>query len=61
MIECEVPGFVLFQRWIDIITIAVPPGLPISLYFGLIHFKWKLINLNIKCKDQNKIINGGTI
>jgi cation-transporting ATPase 13A3/4/5 len=51
----------LFQKFIDLITITVPPALPVSMTFGIIYAIEKLEKKKIFCISQNKVIDGGMI
>jgi cation-transporting ATPase 13A2 len=51
----------LFQKFIDLITITVPPALPVSMTFGIIYAIEKLEKKKIFCISQNKVIVGGMI
>lgn len=48
-------------KFIDVILIAVPPGLPVSMTFGIIYAIEKLQKKSIFCIAQNKVITGGMI
>lgn len=49
----------IFVKLGDLITVTVPPGLPISMTFGIIFALEKLKNKKIFCTSPNKIITGG--
>lgn len=53
--------YILALKFCDLITVAVPPGLPVSMTFGAIHAVEKLKKKNIFCISPNKIINGGFV
>ena len=44
-------------KFLDLITITVPPGLPVSIIFAL----EKLKDKGIFCISPNKIISGGRV
>lgn len=48
-------------KLIDIILIAVPPALPVSMTFGIIYALERLNKKKIFCISQNKVITGGII
>lgn len=48
-------------KFLDLITITVPPGLPVSMTFGIIHAIEKLKNKDIYCVSPNKVIMGGLV
>lgn len=43
----------------DLITITVPPGLPVSMTFGIIFALEKMKKKKIFCSSPNKVIHGG--
>ena len=49
----------IFVKLGDLITVTVPPGLPISMTFGIVFALEKLKNKKIFCTSPNKIITGG--
>jgi cation-transporting ATPase 13A2 len=49
----------LVVKFLDLITITVPPGLPVSMTFGIIFALEKLKNKKIFCSSPNKVIHGG--
>jgi cation-transporting ATPase 13A3/4/5 len=51
----------LFQKFIDLILITVPPSLPVSMTFGIIYAIERLKEKSIFCIAQNKVITGGMI
>ncbi len=51
----------LVIKFIDLILIAVPPALPVSMTFGIIYAIEKLQKKSIFCISQNKVITGGMI
>jgi cation-transporting P-type ATPase 13A2 len=51
----------LVQKFFDLITITVPPALPVSMTFGIIYAVERLESKNIFCIAQNKVILGGMI
>ena len=48
-------------KFLDLITITVPPGLPVSMTFGIIFALEKLKDKGIFCISPNKIISGGRV
>ncbi len=48
-------------KFLDLITITVPPGLPVSMTFGIIFALEKLKDKQIFCISPNKIISGGRV
>lgn len=51
----------LILKFLDLITITVPPGLPVSMTFGIIYAIDKLKKKEIYCVSPNKIIMGGLV
>lgn len=51
----------LVQKFFDLITITVPPALPVSMTFGIIYAIDRLETKNIFCIAQSKVIAGGMI
>jgi P-type E1-E2 ATPase len=51
----------LIIKFLDLITITVPPGLPVSMTFGIIFALEKLKSKQIFCISPNKIISGGRV
>jgi cation-transporting P-type ATPase 13A2 len=51
----------LVQKFFDLITITVPPALPVSMTFGIIYAIDRLEEKGIYCIAQNKVIIGGMI
>lgn len=51
----------LVQKFFDLITITVPPSLPVSMTFGIIYAIERLEKKRIFCVAQNKVITGGMI
>lgn len=49
----------LIIKFLDLITITVPPGLPVSMTFGIIFALEKMKNKKIYCSSPNKVILGG--
>lgn len=45
----------------DLITVTIPPGLPVSMTLGIIYAVEKLKKKNIYCTSQNNIIKGGRV
>lgn len=54
-----VDGHTLFIKFLDLITITVPPGLPVSMTFGIIFALEKMKSKKIYCSSPNKVIHGG--
>jgi cation-transporting ATPase 13A3/4/5 len=48
-------------KFFDLITITVPPGLPVSMTIGIIFAVEKLKSKGIFCISPNKIISGGRV
>lgn len=51
----------MVQKFFDLITITVPPALPVSMTFGIIYAVERLEKKGIFCIAQNKVIIGGMI
>ena len=51
----------IIRKFFDLITITVPPGLPVSMTFGIIYAVDRLEKKKIFCIAQNKVISGGMI
>ena len=51
----------IIVKFVDLILIAVPPALPVSMTFGIIYAIEKLSKKAIFCIAQNKVITGGMI
>ena len=51
----------LVLKILDLITITVPPGLPISMTFGIIYAVDKMKKKEIFCISPNKVIPGGQV
>lgn len=51
----------LAQKFFDLITITVPPGLPASMSVGIVYSLNNLKNKNIYCISPDKIILGGRV
>ena len=51
----------LIRRGLDLITITVPPTLPISMTIGIIYAIKKLKNKDIFTISPNQIIEGGLL
>lgn len=47
------------MKFLDLITITVPPGLPVSMTFGIIFALDKMKKKSIYCSSPNKVIHGG--
>ena len=51
----------LFSHFLDLVTVTVPPGLPVSMTFGIIYALEKLKKKQIFCISPNKVISGGMV
>lgn len=51
----------IFIKFLDLITITVPPGLPVSMTFGVIFALEKLKDKKIFCISPNKVVSGGMV
>jgi cation-transporting ATPase 13A2 len=51
----------LFVKFLDLVTVTVPPGLPVSMTFGIIFALEKMKQKQIFCTSPNKTIVGGMI
>lgn len=51
----------LFIKFLDLITITVPPALPVSMAFGVIYAIEKLKKKSIFCIEENRVIVGGVV
>jgi P-type E1-E2 ATPase len=51
----------LVLKFFDLITITVPPGLPVSMTFGIVFALEKLVKKQIYCSSPNKVVLGGMI
>ena len=51
----------LVVKFLDLITITVPPGLPVSMTFGIIFALEKLKDKKIYCTSPNKVVAGGMV
>jgi cation-transporting ATPase 13A2 len=45
----------------DLVTVTIPPGLPVSMTLGIIYAVEKMQKKNIFCTSQNNIIKGGRV
>lgn len=54
-----VDSLTIFLKFLDLITITVPPGLPVSMTFGIIFALEKMKDKKIYCSSPNKVIHGG--
>ena len=52
---------VLIKRGLDLISITVPPTLPISMIIGIVYAVEKLKKKNIFTISPNQIIEGGLL
>lgn len=46
-------------KFLDLITVTVPPGLPVSMTFGIIFALEKMKAKSIFCTSPNKTVVGG--
>lgn len=51
----------MIQKFLDLVTVTVPPGLVVSMTFGIIHAVDKLKKKDIYCVSPNKVIMGGLV
>ena len=49
----------LLIKFLDLITVTVPPGLPVSMTFGIVYALEKMKKKKIFCISPNKTILGG--
>ena len=49
----------LFVKFCDLVTVTVPPGLPVSMTFGIVYALEKMKKKSIFCISPNKTILGG--
>ncbi len=56
-----VEDFDLFIKFLDLITITVPPALPISMTAGVIYAIQKLKKKQIFCIEESRVITGGVV
>jgi cation-transporting P-type ATPase 13A2 len=56
-----VSGLDLFVKFLDLITITVPPALPISMTAGIIYALEKLKKKEIFCIEESRVITGGVV
>ena len=49
----------LVVKFLDLVTVTVPPGLPISMTFGIVYAMEKMKKKKIFCISPNKTILGG--
>lgn len=54
------PGDMLL-KFLDLVTITVPPGLPVSMTFGIIYAIDKMKKKDIYCVSPSKVIMGGLV
>ncbi len=60
-LAAQADPFDLFIKFLDLVTVTVPPGLPVSMTFGIVFALEKLKKKSIFCTSPNKIILGGMI
>lgn len=58
-LAAQADPFDLFIKFLDLVTVTVPPGLPVSMTFGIVFALEKLKKKSIFCTSPNKIILGG--
>ena len=51
----------IFAHFLDLVTVTVPPGLPVSMTFGIVYALEKLKKKSIYCISPNKVIFGGLV
>ena len=51
----------MIVKFLDLITVTVPPGLPVSMTFGIIFAVSKMEKKNIYCVSPSKVIAGGLV
>jgi len=51
----------IILKILELITITVPPSLPVSMTIGIIYAVEKLQDKKIYCTSQNNIIKGGRV
>jgi cation-transporting P-type ATPase 13A2 len=51
----------LIQKFVTMVTITIPPQIPVSMTFGIIYAVERLSKKGIYCIEQNKVIVGGSI
>jgi cation-transporting ATPase 13A3/4/5 len=51
----------VFTTFLDLMTVTVPPALPVSMAFGVIYAIDKLKDKSIFCIEDNKVITGGVV
>jgi cation-transporting ATPase 13A2 len=49
------------MRIMDVVTVTIPPGLPVSMTLGIIYAVEKLERKSIFCTSQNNVIKGGSV
>lgn len=59
--SADVSSTDIAQKFFDLITITVPPGLPASMSIGIGYSIHKLLQSKIYCISPDKIILGGRI
>ena len=51
----------LFQNILDLLTVVVPPSLPLSLTLGTFYYQYSLINKKISCSGVYRLMAAGKI
>ena len=52
---------ILFQDILDLLTVVVPPSLPLSLTLGTFYYQYSLINKKISCSGVYRLMAAGKI
>jgi cation-transporting ATPase 13A3/4/5 len=52
---------VLFRAILDLLTIAIPPTLPLSLTIGSFYYHYSLLNKNVSCSGIYRLMASGKI
>ena len=52
---------ILFRTILDLLTIAIPPTLPLSLTIGSFYYQYSLLNKNVTCSDIYRLMASGKI
>jgi len=63
LIAMDISTWELFDKCLDLITVAVPPALPLALSFGMTQSIHRIRNSDMKiyCTRPQKIVETGTI
>ena len=51
----------LFKTILDLLTIAIPPTLPLSLTLGTFYYQYSLLNKNVSCSGEYRLMASGKI